>query len=131
MSPPMQIQEYSLLAQNGFSDPRTYDRYRPSYGIEAAEFLMAHMYVSNQPNLQILELGAGTGKFTQLLADMGRKHEIYAIEPHPEMRKFLAGRHLKNFHAIDAVAERIPLENNSVDAVVAAQVSFSSLFIII
>lgn len=67
---------------------------------------------------RVLDLGAGTGKLTTLLVDMGL--EVVAVEPDAALREQLAV--LAPTAAVRAgSAEKIPLGDASVDAVVVAQ----------
>lgn len=67
---------------------------------------------------RVLDLGAGTGKLTTLLADMGL--EVVAVEPDAALREQLAV--LAPTAAVRAgSAENIPLDDASVDAVIVAQ----------
>ncbi len=89
-----------------------YDRARPSYPPEAASWL-----VGEEP-ATVLELGAGTGKLTELLVAAG--HQVIATDPLPEMLARLRGRVPGALTAV-AAAERIPVASRSVDVVVCAQ----------
>ena len=66
----------------------------------------------------VLELGAGTGKFSRLLAP--RTGQYLALEPVPGMRA-LFHRGLPEIPLIAGVAEALPLRTGGVDAVVAVQ----------
>ena len=66
--------------------------------------------------LEVLDLGAGTGKLTAALLAAG--HSVTALEPLPEMRAILTAT-LPAATAIDGRAEDLPLADRSVDAVVA------------
>lgn len=89
-----------------------YDRIRPSYPPEALEWLLgAHP-------LRVLDLGAGTGILTRVLVALG--HEVIAVEPDAGMRDKLLSRSPHVLAEIGS-AERIPLPDGSVDAVVAGQ----------
>jgi SAM-dependent methyltransferase len=66
----------------------------------------------------VAELGAGTGKLTELLVHSGAR--IVAIEPVPSMREALR-RNCPEVAVLDATAEETGLADASVDAVVAAQ----------
>jgi ubiquinone/menaquinone biosynthesis C-methylase UbiE len=87
-----------------------YQRGRPGWPAEAIEWLLG------PGQLDVLDLGAGTGKLTAALLAAG--HRVTALEPLPEMREILAAT-LPDANAIDGRAERLPLADRSVDAVVA------------
>lgn len=87
-----------------------YERGRPPYPASAVDWL-----VPGEAR-RVLDLGAGTGKLTQLLAARG--HDVTAVEPLAEMREQLV---VPDVEVLDGSAEKIPLADNSVDAVVVAQ----------
>jgi SAM-dependent methyltransferase len=87
-----------------------YQRGRPGWPAGAIEWLLG-----SEP-LDVLDLGAGTGKLTAALLAGG--HRVTALEPLPEMREILAAT-LPDASAIDGRAEQLPLTDQSVDAVVA------------
>ncbi len=89
-----------------------YDEIRPSYPPEAARWILG------EAPLRVVDLGAGTGKFSRVLAALG--HEVIAIEPDPAMRAVLEGGS-PGISALAGSAESMPLRSESVDAVVAAQ----------
>lgn len=93
-----------------------YERGRPGYPDDAVSYLVAELGIG--PGHDLVELGAGTGKFTELIARTGA--EIIAIEPVAGMRAAL-GRACPTVTVLDGTAEGIPLEDASADAVVAAQ----------
>jgi SAM-dependent methyltransferase len=66
----------------------------------------------------VLDLGAGTGKLTRVLA--GRYRRVLALEPLDELRAILAER-VPSADPLPGVAEAIPLGDAEVDAVFAAQ----------
>lgn len=68
--------------------------------------------------LTVLDLGAGTGKLTATLVALG--HAVTAVEPDPAMLDELR-RQVPAATALAGGAERIPLPDASVDAVVAGQ----------
>ena len=89
-----------------------YESIRPSYPPDAARWILG------DAPLRVADLGAGTGKFSRVLASLG--HEVIAVEPDPEMRALLVETSL-GVTAVAGSGESIPLRNESVDAVVAAQ----------
>ena len=66
----------------------------------------------------VLDLGAGTGKLTRVLAR--RYRDVTAVEPLANMRAILE-RVVPGVTALAGSAERIPLDDGSVDGVFAAQ----------
>ena len=66
----------------------------------------------------MLDLGAGTGKLTRVLAD--RYSRVIVVEPLPELRTIL-GERVPEADVRAGAAERIPLDDAAVDAVFAAQ----------
>ncbi len=85
-----------------------YDRGRPGYPPEAIDWILGV-----EP-LDVLDLGAGTGKLTEGLAV---RHRVFAVEPLAEMRELLA-RRLPDVRVLEGSAEAVPLAALSVDAVV-------------
>ncbi len=90
-----------------------YDRARPSYPEAAVAWLTGGV----QRGSLVLELGAGTGKLTEVLVRAG--HDVVATEPLPDMVRRLRDR-LPISPAV-ANAEQIPLPSRSADVVVCGQ----------
>jgi SAM-dependent methyltransferase len=65
-----------------------------------------------------LDLAAGTGKLTALLVE--RFEDVYAVEPLAGMRAVLE-RNVPRAHVLPGNAERIPLDDASVDAAFVAE----------
>lgn len=89
-----------------------YERGRPTYPPEAIDWLLPAAAVD------VLDLGAGTGKLTVRLAERGLS--VTAVDPIPEMLEVLSNS-LPSVPALLGSAEDIPLPDNSVDAVLVAQ----------
>ena len=89
-----------------------YDRARPSYPIEAVEWL------AGKAAATVVELGAGTGKLTDRLLQL--RHDVLATDPLDEMLDHLRRRH-PDLRVVRSAAETIPAATRSVDTVVAAQ----------
>ena len=66
--------------------------------------------------LDVVDLGAGTGKLSEGLASAG--HRTTAVEPLAEMRAILHGR-IPSVRVVDGTAEKTGLPDASADAVVA------------
>jgi hypothetical protein len=58
----------NALASKGFSDAAAYNAHRPSYPAEAVDKLLTHLGVAGRQNGRMIDLAAGSGKFTELLA---------------------------------------------------------------
>lgn len=89
-----------------------YEASRPGYPDAAAEWLVP------ADALRVADIGAGTGKFTRLLARADRR--IVAVDPSPHMLEELE-RALPDVDARRGTAEQIPLSDASVDAATFAQ----------
>jgi SAM-dependent methyltransferase len=89
-----------------------YDAARPSYPREAVDWLVP------QDARTVVDVGAGTGKFTRLLQRPGRT--VIAVEPSAGMRAELAAL-LPGAPAHEGSGESIPLRDASADAVTFAQ----------
>ncbi len=111
---PMTIHEAASKGYQTAGD--SYDKGRPEYPAEAIRFLTEELGIA--PGKSLLDLGAGTGKFTQLIVSSGA--EILAIEPVEGMRKKFSEL-LPQIKIIEGSAEKIPRPDHSVDAVVVAQ----------
>lgn len=120
--PPRDSNRLSEKAVDGFADAASYDAHRPSYPPDAVASLLAAARVSDVQGARLLDLAAGTGIFTELLAAREERFNIVAVEPHPGMRDQLARKELDNVTVTDGLSTAIPAENEGLDAVFAAQV---------
>jgi SAM-dependent methyltransferase len=92
--------------------PEIYERGRPGWPVEAVR-------VANVPSAATaLDLGAGTGKLTRLLA--GAFDRVVAVEPSEPMRRLLV-RLCPDVEVLAGTGQEIPLADGAVDAVYAAQ----------
>jgi SAM-dependent methyltransferase len=104
-------------ADHGYSRAvEHYRRGRPSYPDDAVGYLVKELGIHEDRD--VLELGAGTGKFTELIALSGAR--ITTIEPVAAMRQALE-LNCPTVTVLDGSAEAIPVTDGSTDAVVAAQ----------
>jgi ubiquinone/menaquinone biosynthesis C-methylase UbiE len=104
-------------AARGFeASVELYRRGRPGYPDDAVSHLVRELRIA--PGRDVLELGAGTGKLTEMLVPTGAR--ITAVEPVTAMREALAAA-CPTVRAIDGTAEDIPVEDATADAAVAAQ----------
>ena len=89
-----------------------YERSRPGYPEDAVRWL------AGENPCDVVDLGAGTGKLTRSLVDLG--HRVTAVEPLPEMLDQLRSA-VPEATAVEGGAEAIPLPAESADVVTVAQ----------
>jgi ubiquinone/menaquinone biosynthesis C-methylase UbiE len=99
-------------ATRGFAAADVYERGRPDYPSAAIDAIVAELDL--RPGRTVLDLAAGTGKLTRLLAPSGAN--VLAVEPIREMRE-----KIKGVVALAGTAERIPLTDGFLDAVTVGQ----------
>lgn len=116
-------------AQTGFAKSELYDKYRPSYPSNSVQNLLRNIRVEGEPKAKVLDLAAGTGKFTELICGREENYVITAVEPHEGMRSELAKKSLPNVAVLDGISTSIPVDSESIDAVIVAQVGTSSRYI--
>lgn len=105
----MPVGERRVRARSFGAVAEEYERGRPGYPPAAIAWLLGE-----QP-LEVLDIGAGTGKLTAALLQAG--HRTIAVEPLAEMRAILAER-VPGARVLQGTAEQLPLDDASVDAVV-------------
>lgn len=110
----MTIHTTAMEGYKGVAD--TYNKGRPGYPEDAITFIKQRFGISQGTHL--LDLGAGTGKFTQYFVNSGA--DITAVEPVPGMLKSLLEQHT-SIKGVEGTAENIPVGDNSIDVVVSAQ----------
>ncbi|HUR49171.1 MAG TPA: class I SAM-dependent methyltransferase [Acidimicrobiales bacterium] len=91
----------------------TYQQARPAYHANLVE-----RFVSRYGSGCVVDVGAGTGIFTAQLVAAGVS--VVAVEPVPEMRARIASTASPE-EVLDGTAEDLPLADDSIDTVVAAQ----------
>jgi SAM-dependent methyltransferase len=89
-----------------------YDAGRPSFPVESLTWILGP-----GRGLQVLDLGAGTGKLAAVAAELG--HDVIAVDPSQEMLEVCRRR--SGIDTMVGAAESIPLAHASVDAVIVGQ----------
>lgn len=113
LSPMTDTEDWFQKQANSFdSAAEVYERSRPGYPADAVDWLMA-----SAPST-VLDLGAGTGKFTRVIAD--RVETIIAVDPSERMLDQLS-RAVPTADTRVGTGEKLPADESSVDAVFAAQ----------
>jgi ubiquinone/menaquinone biosynthesis C-methylase UbiE len=93
-----------------------YERGRPDYPAAALDRLSSELGIDSSS--VVLDLAAGTGKLTRdLVPRFGR---VIAVEPLDEMRELIESG-IPSVEALKGTAEKIPVDPESVDAVLVAQ----------
>jgi SAM-dependent methyltransferase len=105
------VEERLLLSSSFGAEAAAYAEHRPDYAQAAVRWAL-----ELAPGLQVLDLGAGTGKLTATLVAQGA--EVVAVEPDSAMLTELR-RVRPAVRALPGSAEAIPLPDASVDAVLA------------
>ena len=104
------------IADIGFARAAdTYAASRPDYPAAAIDWLRDRIGV--RAGSIVVDIGAGTGKFTTLIAGTGA--DVVAVDPVPNMLVALHAA-LPTVRTLVAPAQALPLDNESVDAVVCA-----------
>jgi SAM-dependent methyltransferase len=104
-------------AATGFqAGAEAYERGRPGFSGDAVAALARECGIG--PGRRVVDLAAGTGKLTRLLAELGA--DLVAVEPVEGMRRVFSQR-LPEVPVLDGTAEALPFPDATVDAVVASQ----------
>ena len=107
----------SDVAAGGFeAGADAYERGRPSYADDLVAWLVDRLGLG--PGREVLDLAAGTGKLTRLLASSGA--HLRAVEPVAAMRTQFE-RACPAIEVFDGTAEALPVADGSLDAVTVAQ----------
>ncbi len=108
--------------RTSFGDVATaYDVYRPNWPTATAAWLTGTEPggpFAEQGPLDVLDLGAGTGKLARTLVAAG--HRVTAVDPSEGMLAVLAGS-LPHVRTVVGSAEQLPLPESTFDVVAVAQ----------
>lgn len=96
---------------------QAYQSGRPDYPREAVDWMLSPVRQHDRA-LRVADVGAGTGKLTRTIVEAGA--EVVAIDPDPGMLATLRG-HVHGVPTFVGTAERMPLPDASVDAVLLGQ----------
>ncbi|MFJ4344418.1 class I SAM-dependent methyltransferase [Pseudomonas sp. NPDC089401] len=104
-------------AQTGFSrQAQTYTQGRPTYPVALSSWLQQTLMIDRQT--RVIDLGAGTGKFTRLLQPLTDR--LIAVEPIDAMRQEFA-KSVPGIEVLAGTAQAMPLSAASADVVLCAQ----------
>ncbi|MBS0506248.1 MAG: methyltransferase domain-containing protein [Proteobacteria bacterium] len=105
-------------ARQGFTkEAAAYARGRPDYPAALAQWLSGTLELG--AGRQVADVGAGTGKFSALLAATGAA--VVAVEPVDAMRAQIEAQRWPGVRAVAGTAQALPLPDAALDAVVCAQ----------
>lgn len=116
------MQNFVSDAATSFKDADAYDAYRPSYRPEILAAILQNIGLAGKKNARVVDVAAGTGKFTEVLAAQEEQFEIVAVEPVDSMRTTLLGKKL-DIKVVYGLATSIGLPDAWADAITVAQVS--------
>jgi SAM-dependent methyltransferase len=105
------------VAASGFdAQADAYERARPSYPPDAVAWFVENLRIG--PGARVVDLAAGTGKFTRLLLPFGS--DLVADEPVEGMARHLRAT-APGVPLLSSTAEALPFARGSLDAVTVAQ----------
>ena len=124
--PSLMARQVHPLAASGFNaDQSIYEFARPSYPPAVVELVKQEIVPAlgnpaSASSLSVLDLAAGTGKWTRLIRSFGIG-QLVAVEPSPGMRKEFQQLY-PDIVMLDGSGTAIPLPDASVDVIFIAQV---------
>jgi SAM-dependent methyltransferase len=95
-----------------------YAEHRPGYAEAAVRWALEPVGDPQPAGVRVADVGAGTGKLTATLVSLGA--EVTAVEPDPQMLAELR-QTMPAVRSVPGSAEKIPLPDASLDAVLAGQ----------
>lgn len=97
------------MKQGDFTEVAKYYHNRPAYSVEILNHILKCAEIGK--NATIIDVGAGTGKLTNLLCELSPESKIIAVEPNDEMRK-IGENSVKNAMWQKGSAEQTNLKDN-------------------
>lgn len=94
-----------------------YEAGRPDYPSEAVEWMLEPVLGAGA-RPRVIDVGAGTGKLTRVVAGLGA--DVVAVDPDPGMLAELAAR-VPGVPVFEGTGEQLPLPSGTADAVVFGQ----------
>ena len=101
---PLRIPSVAII---GFASSVSYDAYRPTYQPTAVDYLLTSLGLIGRNRAKVMDIGAGTGKFTEILAKREESYDIIAVEPHDSMRGVLRGKELPRTKVLGGDAQSV------------------------
>lgn len=100
----------------------SYEAGRPGYPAAVVRWMLQPAVAASTGRVRVADVGAGTGKLTRTLlgADAGAPIDVLAIDPDARMLEALAAS-IPGVPTAVGTAERLPLADGSVDAIVLGQ----------
>ncbi|HVY21835.1 MAG TPA: methyltransferase domain-containing protein [Steroidobacteraceae bacterium] len=109
--------DVNVYAAKGFQTAAdAYERGRPDYPQDAIDFLIAQLGLKT--GAIVADVGAGTGKFTRRI--LKSRARVIGVEPVEGMRRKFSAI-LPDSEILDGTAERLPFDDQVLDAIVVAQ----------
>ncbi|KAF8430415.1 putative 2-heptaprenyl-1,4-naphthoquinone methyltransferase [Tirmania nivea] len=95
------------VAIAGFASSVSYDTHRPTYQPAAVNYLLTSLGLMGRNRAKVMDIGAGTGKFTEILAKREECYDIVAVEPHDDMRSVLRSKELPRTKVLGGDAQSV------------------------
>lgn len=102
------------MARSFGAAAEAYQAGRPSYPAEAVGWMLEPVGTSPR----VADVGAGTGKLTRVVRDLGA--DVVAVDPDPGMLAALSAE-LPDVRTFEGTAEHLPFDAGALDAVVLGQ----------
>lgn len=104
------------MKQGDFSQMAQFYHNRPGYDETLVTYILKCAGFDAKASFDIADVGAGTGKLTQILRNIALKANITAIEPNEQMREH-GKQSVQNVSWLEGSAENTGLQDNSQDII--------------